>query len=69
VTPDAAIQVCARLTPANRARELRGLLAASKLPGASGRKRRLLVLTLDQSDTFKEDGQDITLQPAWEWLD
>ena len=69
VTPYAAIQVCAELTPANRARELRGLLAASRLPGASGRARRPLVLTLNQRDAFKEDGQGITVLPAWEWLD
>jgi predicted AAA+ superfamily ATPase len=69
VTPDAAIQVCAQLTPANRARELRGLLAASRLPGATGRNRRLLVLTVDQRDRFKDDGQAIDVLPAWEWLD
>jgi len=69
VTPDTAIQVCAQLTPANRARELRGLLAASSLPGAARRRRKLLVLTLDQHDSIKEDGQDIAVLPAWEWLD
>jgi len=69
VTPGEVIQVCAELTPANRARELRGLLAAGRLPGAGGRKRRLLVLTLNQRDALKEDGQNITVLPAWEWLD
>ncbi len=69
VTPDAAIQVCAELTPQNRARELRGLLSAAVLPGASGRKRERLVLTLNQRDAFKEEGQNITVLPAWEWLD
>ena len=53
----------------NRARELRGLLAAAKLPGASGRKRQLLVLTLNQRDALKEDAQGITVLPTWEWLD
>jgi hypothetical protein len=67
VTPEAAIQVCAELTPQNRDRELRGLLAADRLPG--GRKRQLLVLTLNQRDAFKEDGHSITVLPAWEWLD
>lgn len=69
VTPEEAIQVCAELTPANRARELRGLLAAAQLPGGSERRRRLVVLTLNQRDTFKDDGQRITVLPAWEWLD
>ena len=69
VTPDAAIQVCAELTPQNRGRELRGLLAAAGLPGATGRKRELLVLTLNQRDALKEDGRSIAVLPAWEWLD
>lgn len=69
VTPDAVIQVCAELTPQNRVRELRGLLAAASLPGASGRKRELLVLTLNQRDSLKEDGRSIAVLPAWEWLD
>jgi hypothetical protein len=64
-----AIQVCAELTLQNRARELRGLLAAAALPGASGRKRDLLVLTLNQRDALKEDGRSVTVRPAWEWLD
>ncbi len=69
VTPETAIQVCAELTPHNRGRELRGLLAASDLPGASGRKRELLVLTLNQRDALKENGKSVSVLPAWEWLD
>lgn len=69
VTPETAIQVCTELTPQNRGRELRGLLAAAGLPGASGRKRELLVLTLNQRDALKEGGCNLTVQPAWEWLD
>jgi hypothetical protein len=69
VTPDTAIQVCAALTPANRARELRGLLSAATLPGATKSKRELLILTLNQRDALKEDGRRITVLPAWEWLD
>lgn len=69
ITPGAAIQVCAELTPQNRSRELRGLLAAASLPGASGRKRELLVLTLNQRDSLREDGRRIAVLPAWEWLD
>lgn len=69
VTPEAAIQVCAGLTPQNRGRELRGLLAAAELPGARGRKRELLVPTLDQRDALKEEGRSVKVLPAWEWLD
>ena len=69
ITPEAAIQVCAELTSMNRARELRGLLGAATLPGARRRKRELFVLTLNQRDSLKEDGQRITVLPAWEWLD
>jgi len=69
VMPDAAVQVCVELTPHNRARELRGLLAAAKLPGARGRKRELVLLTLNQRDLLKEDGHTIHVRPAWEWLD
>lgn len=69
VTPELAIQVCAELTPQNRDRELRGLLAAADLPGASGRRRELLVLTLNQRQTLKEGGRSIAVLPAWEWLD
>ncbi len=69
VTPEIAIQVCLELTPQNRVRELRGLLKAARLPGATTRQRRLLVLTLDQRDALKEDGQKIDVLPAWDWLD
>jgi len=69
VTPQVAIQVCAEITSQNRDRELRGLLAAADLPGASGRRRELLVLTLNQRDTLKEGGKRISVLPAWEWLD
>ena len=68
VTPEHAVQVCAELTPLNRERELRGLLAAAKLPGAKD-GRQLLVITLDQRDKLREGGHDITVVPAWEWLD
>jgi len=69
VTPETAIQVCAELTPGNRQRELRGLLASAKLAGAVSRKRELLVLTLRQRETLKEDGERIHVVPAFEWLD
>jgi len=65
VTSTEAIQVCLELTPVNRARELRGVLAASRLRG----KRRPLVLTLNQSDRLREDSVEIEVLPAWQWLD
>jgi uncharacterized protein len=70
VTPSLAIQCCARLTSENRARELRGLLQASTLPGGiKGKPRELLVLTLDQEDELQEQGVTMRVIPAWEWLD
>lgn len=70
ITPTHAIQCCARLTPENRARELRGLLQAATLPGGiKGQPRELLVLTLDQEDQIEEQGLTIRVVPAWRWLD
>ena len=64
VTPDAAIQVSAELTPANRTRELRGVVEGTRLPG----RRRGLVVTLDQSDRLVDDGVTIDVVPAWRWM-
>ena len=70
VTADYAIQCCARLTPENLRRELRGLLRGGALPGSRGKEgRQLLVITVDQEDTLTEEGQVIRLIPAWKWLD
>ena len=70
VTPALAVQVCARLTPENRARELRGLLHAATLPGSSGGlPRELLVLTMDQEAALMEQGLAVQVLPAWRWLD
>lgn len=70
VTPTHAIQCCARLTPENRTREVRGLLQASTLPdGIKGQPRELLVLTLDQEDELQEQGLTMRVVPAWKWLD
>lgn len=65
VTHDAAIQVCLELTPQNLARELRGVVAATRLPG----RRRAVVVTLDQTDHLREDGVDVEVVPAWRFLD
>lgn len=64
VTDDAAIQVCAELTPANQARELAGLVQATRLPG----KRRAIVVTLDQEDRLTAEGVGVAVVPAWKWL-
>lgn len=70
VTASQAIQCCARLTPENRQRELRGLVEAAKLPGGhQGKGRELLVITLDQEDALTEQGLKIRVLPAWKWLD
>jgi predicted AAA+ superfamily ATPase len=70
VTADLAIQCCARLTPENRQRELRGLLQAFSLPGSTKKRgRELVVITLDQEDALKEEGHEIRVIPAWKWLD
>ena len=66
MTPAPAVQVCARLTPENRARELRGLLHAATLPGTpGGQPRELLILTLDQEDALVEQDMAVQVMPAW----
>jgi len=67
VTPEAAIQVCAEVMPAKRARELRGVVAGARI-GGRGRPRRAIVLTLDQTDRLIEDGVTIDLIPVWRWM-
>lgn len=70
VTATQAIQCCARLTPENRQRELRGLIEAARLKGSpKNRTRELLVITLDQQDRLIEQGLTIEVVPAWKWLD
>jgi hypothetical protein len=64
LTEDTAIQVCAELTTANRQREIGGLAHACQLRG----KRQALLLTLDQRDRIDEQGIDVVVRPAWEWL-
>jgi len=61
ITPHAAVQVCLELTPANRAREVRGVIEGTRLPG----RRRAVIVTLDQADRLIEDGVRIDAVPAW----
>ena len=65
VTDSEAIQACAELTSFNRERELQGVLRAATLPG---KKRRPLILTLDQRDRIAVAGTVVKVQPAWEWM-
>jgi len=65
VTREAAWQVCWQLTEENKAREVRGLLAAK----TQARVKRLVILTLDQKQTLHQDGETIEILPAWEWFD
>ena len=64
VCGDTAIQVCAELTPDNRNRELLGVVKGTQLR----RRRRGLVLTLDQNDRLVEDGVSVEVMPAWQWM-
>ena len=64
VTDTLAIQVCAELTPYNRAREIEGVARACRLPG----KRQALILTLNQRDRPKELDTPVEVRPVWEWL-
>jgi predicted AAA+ superfamily ATPase len=52
------------LTPANRGRELRGVVEGARLRGG----RRGLVITLDQADHLVEGGVAIDVVPAWRWM-
>ena len=65
VTDAEAIQVCAQLTAFNRDRELEGAVRAAALPA---RRRRPLILTLDQRDRVTVDGVVVDVLPAWEWM-
>jgi predicted AAA+ superfamily ATPase len=64
ITDQMAIQVCAELTPFNRAREMQGLRQACLLPG----KRKPIIVTLNQHDQLQEGDLTVQVVPAWEWL-
>jgi uncharacterized protein len=63
VTERELIQVCTELTRETYAREVRGLVQASKQICG----RNALILTLNQTDTFEDSGLSITVMPAWKW--
>jgi uncharacterized protein len=65
VTDTEAVQVCAELTPFNRDRELLGAVRGSAL---SPKRRRPLILTLDQRDRLEFDDVVVDVLPAWEWM-
>jgi predicted AAA+ superfamily ATPase len=65
VAQDAVWQVCWQLTEENLGRELRGLLAAK----AQARARRMVVLTLGQKQTLRQNGETFEVLPAWEWFE
>lgn len=64
VTSDTVYQVCWQLTEQNIRRELRGALAAK----ARARAKNAILLTLDQSQTFKQDNETVKAIPSWKWL-
>jgi hypothetical protein len=66
VTDELAIQVCAELTPTNTGREIDGLVRACK--SKHRRKRKAMLITLDQSRKTMVDGISIEILPAWSWL-
>jgi predicted AAA+ superfamily ATPase len=65
VTADAVVQVCCELTPHTVMREVRGVVNAARLPG----RRRAVIVTLDQADLLREDGVEIEVIPAWQFLE
>jgi predicted AAA+ superfamily ATPase len=65
VAGETVIQVCLNVNEKNYKRELRGLMAAK----AQARAKEAIIITLDQSERIKgDDGEDVQLVPAWEWL-
>jgi len=64
VAGDTVWQVCWLLTEENKAREIRGLFEA----GTQSRAKRMVILTQDQKQTLRHNGETIEVLPAWEWL-
>lgn len=58
------VQVCWCLDKNNTDRELSGILEASKFIKANN----LLIITSEQEDTLKVNGERVSIVPAWKWL-
>lgn len=63
---ETALQVCLELNEGNRDREVQGLREAARR--SKGRLKEALIITRNQSDQFRVEGQTIRLLPAWKWL-
>ena len=63
-TPETAVQVCSTITHENRQRETDGLKRAmEKFSIPEG-----YVITLDQKDAYIQNGKEIYILPAYEWM-
>ncbi len=59
-----ALQVCLKLTPENKDREVRGLIAALKAFGLS----RGIIVTKDGEEEIRESSYEISVMPYWKWM-
>ena len=59
-----AIQVCYKLTPQNREREIRGLMAAMN----EFKLKKGTIITNEQDETINEAGCLISIIPYWKWM-
>jgi hypothetical protein len=64
VTRDEALQVTMALTVDNRRREVRGAVEGARL----ARARHARILTFDQADHLREEGIEVLVVPAWQWM-
>jgi uncharacterized protein len=64
VTKNANIQVCADLNANNIAREVAGLVGASR----QTKRKHAYLLNLNRTDTIIENGVRIDVLPIWKWL-
>lgn len=61
---DCLVQVCYQLTPDNIKRELDGLLKAMRFFN----RQKAVIVTFDDSDFIKEEGYEIDVVPAWQYM-
>lgn len=62
--PENLFQVCSHVNSMNVQRETDGLFSAM----GYFRKDKALIITHNQTDTFKKDDKTIELVPAWKWM-